>query len=328
MPNLNSDLQNIISIASNNTQRVIKTPKGNDTIMTQFDAFSYDKYYQAVLDKSRGNNTIYPAFIDKNLTNRNKLLVGTYAVRDTDIGEYVSQPNQYPNGTFLSPLYNDCRDKKGGDWHPLSVYDYCVLMYAHYKLTDSGFRLPSYYTFDTSKTVLNTKTAQTDVELNVGYNYNNVNFRAYAGLTVTSIRTVNCVLQIKKDGRDKNVVKWNDDTDWLWLDGETGIWCNVIDGIDTSKALHLSDLDLGVNYRMAWDFVNWGKLQTSDNCIEQLKLLQIYPNKLNPNLRGMKLPRVTSGIFYAIFTHDFIIWDKSYNWGGDAGTVGLLCTLE
>ena len=327
MPNLNSDLQNIISIASNNTQRVIKTPKGNDIIMTQFDAFTYDDYYKAVLGKSSGDTTTYPAFIDKNLANRNKLLVSTYAV-STDNGEMVSQPNQYPNGAFLIPLYNDCRYNKSGDWHPLSIYDYCVLMYAHYKITGSGFRLPSYYTFDANKTVLNTKTAQTDVELNVGYNYNNVNFRAYRGLTVTSIRTVDCVLQIKARGLDKNVVEWNDDDDWLWLDAETGVWKRVRDGIDKTKALHLSDYQLDVNYRMAWDFVNWGKLQMSNNCIEQLKLLQIYPNKLNPNLRGYLYPVSTSGVFYATFTHDFIYFEKRFTYPGDEGTIGLLCTLE
>lgn len=328
--NMRQQTRQLVKTMSDSQQTIMQTPSGNDTFMNRIPKFSIQQY-MAALGYSDTNTGAHYAFYSRNDEVKDNLLVSTYAVNDT-IGEYVSKPLERANGTWLNLLNQDCL-KKGGHWHVLSIHEYAALKYHHFKLTGKAYTGSNFaYPILSGKTVLEANTGYSDVELNIGNIYNGIHVHEFPQLPVAGARVVNGILQVKEAGAsDKIPELWNTEkTNWLWFNCATNSFAKVSDGIDQTKALFLSDATTSPkNYQMSSAFKSVGTSAIPQSAIDQLKILQLYPNRLNPYLT--KLGTYSdSGTYYPIFKHDckeIMFWGNEA-WGGDANTGSLLCTFE
>lgn len=328
--NMRLQTRQLVETMSNNAQVIIQTKDGNDTFMNKIPKFTLAQYLQTVLGGG-GNDEAHYAFIARDNSVKDNLLITTYAVRNSDAGEYVSKPMQWANGTHLALLNADCV-KKGGNWHVLSIHGYAAIKYHHYKLTGKAYSGSNFeYAILSGKNVLEAPTGYSDVELNIGNVYNGIHLHEFPQLPVAGIRVVNGIFQVKEAGASEKIPElWNTATqEWMWLDADEVQFKKVSDGIDTSKALHFSDSSNKKNYQMAWDFASVGNLALKNAVIDQLKILQLYPNKLNPYLIKVGT-RSDVGTYYPIFKHDckeVMFWGAE-DWSGDENTGALLCNFE
>ena len=328
--NMRLQTRQLVETMSNNAQVIIQTPAGNDTFMNKIPKFTLGEYLQTVIGSGSGDEAHY-AFVARDNSTKDNLLITTYAVRDSDVGEYVSKPLQWANGTYLTLLNADCV-KKGGNWHCLSMHEYAALLYHHYKKTGKAYTGSNFdYPILSRKDVLEAQTGYSDIELNLENSYNGVHLHEFPWLPVAGVRVVNGVFQVKEAGASEKIPElWNTATqEWMWLDADEVQFKKVSDGIDTSKALHFSNSSNKKNYQMAWDFVSIGNLVLKNAVIDQLKILQLYPNKLNPNLKRVAASSDTA-TWYACISDDCktVAFSNAPDWSGDGNTGSLLCTFE
>ena len=329
--NMRLQTRQLVETMSNNAQVIIQTPAGNDTFMNKIPKFTLAQYLQTVIGGG-GNDEAHYAFIARDNSVKDNLLITTYAVRDSDAGEYVSKPMQWANGTYLTLLNADCV-KKGGNWHCLSMHEYAALLYHHYKKTGKAYTGSNFdYPILSRKNVLEAPTGYSDVELNIGNVYNGIHLHEFPQLPVAGIRVVNGIFQTKEAGAsDKIPELWNTaETNWLWFNCVNNAFVKVSDGIDQSKALFLSDATTSPkNYQMSSALKSVGTTTIPQSAIDQLKILQLYPNKLNPYLIKVGT-RSDVGTYYPIFKHDckeVMFWGAE-DWSGDENTGALLCNFE
>lgn len=328
--NMRLKTRELIEAMSDSQQVIIQTPALNDAFMNKIPKFSIQQY-MAALGYSDTNTGAHYAFYSRDNEIKDTLLVSTYAVNDS-VGEYVSKPLEIANGTWLNLLNQDCV-KKGENWHVLSIHEYAAIKYHHYRLTGKAYAGSNFgYPLQSGKTVLEAKTGYSDVELNIGNVYNGIHLHEFPQLPIAGIRVVNGILQAKEAGAsDKIPELWNTaETNWLWFNCVNNAFMKVSDGIDQTKALFLSDATTSPkNYQMSSAFKSVGTSAIPQSAIDQLKILQLYPNKLNPYLT--KLGTYSdSGTYYPIFKYDckeIMFWGAE-SWTGDANTASLLCTFE
>ena len=328
--NMRLKTRELVEAMSDSQQVIIQTPELNDTFMNKVPRFSIQQYMSA-LGYSDTNTAAHYAFYSRNDEIKDTLLVSTYAVNDS-VGEYVSKPLENANGTWLHLLNKDCV-KKGKNWHVLSIHEYAAIKYHHYKLTGKAYSGSNFeYAILSGKNVLEAPTGYSDVELNIGNVYNGIHLHEFPQLPVAGIRVVNGIFQAKEAGAsDKIPELWNTaETNWLWFNCVNNAFVKVSDGIDQSKALFLSDATTSPkNYQMSSALKSVGTTTIPQSAIDQLKILQLYPNKLNPYLIKVGT-RSDVGTYYPIFKHDckeVMFWGAE-DWSGDENTGALLCNFE
>lgn len=328
--NMRLKTRQLVETMSNNAQVIIQTPAGNDTFMNKVAKFTFGEYSTAVGVASTATNVHY-GFLSVDNIAKDYLFVTTYAV-SSNSGELVSLPLETPEKAFLKEANNDCL-KKGGHWHPLSIHEYAALKYHHYAQTGKAYAGSNFgYDIVSGKTIDEAETGYSDVELNLGNVYNGIHLHEFPQLPVMGIRVVKGVFQAKTaEGlADKVPALWNSETDgWQWLDASTGEFKYVSDGIDTAKALYISDSTTKKAYQMSSGLISIGTNEISASAIDQLKLLQLYPNKLNPYLIRVGT-HSDVGTYYPIFKYDckeVMFWGDEY-WPGDENTGALLCNFE
>lgn len=326
---MKANVLTVLERMSDGKQTVIKTKSGNDTFVNKFSQITWGVYNSLVLNGSYTDTAVMSAFKGR-AGDLPYLYVTTYAVRDSDASEYVSQPMQYPNGTAWKNVQSDAFNKKTTAWHMLSIYEYMFLKYNHYIEKGEAYKGTSYdYSLNADKTVLVAKTGYSDVEMNLTNTVSGVHLHEYAKLPVAGIRIVNGVLQVKgTDASDKYAEDWDKSTGgWMWMNGSTGGWYYIDQiAVNDADALHIANTSQGsYTYQLSQDLVSVGSGVIGDVALNELKKYQLYPNVLNPLLNRINVGGV-SATYYAIFHSDCkqISFNQLATWGGDENTACLM----